>query len=76
MGNQIKSIKELFEQEIQKYKTNNYVKLYIIVFDQIYVIFKAREGKNSGEANVNDLMLNLILSFIDSVEEYNNILSN
>ena len=76
MGNQIKSIKKLFEQEIQNYKTNKYVKLHIIVFDEIYVIFKAKEGKISGEANVNDLMLNLILSFIDSVEEYNNVLSN
>ena len=74
VGESEKNIRELFEPAIQEYKTNKNGQLHVIVFDEIDAICRARGGNSAGGANVNDLMVNQMLSMIDGVEEYNNIL--
>jgi vesicle-fusing ATPase len=73
VGQSEKNIRELFKEAQDDYDTNGEnASLHVIIFDEIDAICKKR-GRAGGSSNVNDTVVNQLLSIIDGVEPIKNI---
>lgn len=74
MGEAEKNIRDLFQEAItEQREMGEDSQLHILIFDEIDAICKQRGTTNNG-TNVNDSVVNQLLSMIDGVDSLNNIL--
>lgn len=74
IGKSEENIRSLFMDAINDYQANkDNSSLHIIIFDEIDAICRKRSGSNSVSSNVNDSMVNQLLSIIDGVDSPQNI---
>lgn len=74
VGGSEKKIRDLFADAIKDYQDfGNASKLHIFIFDEFDAICKKRGGGSHAGSNVNDNMVNTLLTIIDGPEPLNNI---
>ena len=75
VGGSEKKIRELFAPaESEQQEKGDESELHIIIFDEIDAICKSRGSATASGSNVNDSVVNQLLSKLDGVEALNNIL--
>ena len=75
VGGSEKKIRELFAPaEAEQQDKGDESELHIIIFDEIDAICKSRGSATASGSNVNDSVVNQLLSKLDGVEALNNIL--
>jgi SpoVK/Ycf46/Vps4 family AAA+-type ATPase len=75
LGQSEQNLRNLFKEAIEEYREKQeHSNLHVIIFDEIDALFRTRGTGGSVSGDVNDKMVNQLLSYMDGCEKLNNIL--